>query len=417
MSVTVKAIKFNHDSSAADHDALNIRKNKTQFIDVPEWVQGISTTAEDSLAAYAIKETQGKTLTIQARFEAQKIRSAEIRAIDPTTSPSRPGGCMEWLIRLIIKIIQAMFGNVLGEVKKTQVLFGSGGDSGFVTLELKNTKLGNSGVGVHYTTWKWQYRLNSSSSWIDMDTTKHKIYSLLEVPNDPWKQSPYASTNDQLPWTEVMDFSCQWALGATDRDAAASKVTERVNGLSSSIIEYDCPGGGSHAYAVPFGWYPPDFNCTEFLERLGGGPGLGKYVNCTDCATIVSTFSNVLGCKLWASRMQERASTSASTGFDCNEIFALGGTAWNTPCGWPGFRYHEVAWKGACDVNDEVFDACLKVDGDSNPTGGGGHTPLLPVNLKFGNTGDLLYRDRLATPAGRPDCKPFPSTRVRRKII
>ncbi|MBI5027121.1 MAG: hypothetical protein HZC12_10440 [Nitrospirae bacterium] len=102
---------------------------------------------------------------------------------------------------------------------------------------------------------------------------------------------------------------------------------------------------------------------------------------------------------------------------------AIGHTTWSTPCAawasvgwWGGFGYHEVAWKGACDVNDEVFDACLKVDGDSDPTGGPPHTPLLPVNLKFGNCGDLLYRDRLASPTGCPNCNPQPPTKQRRQI-
>ena len=48
---------------------------------------------------------------------------------------------------------------------------------------------------------------------------------------------------------------------------------------------------------------PAYFECTQFLDRLRGGPGLGGTVNCTDCAVIVSTFSNALGCDLWQSRM------------------------------------------------------------------------------------------------------------------
>jgi hypothetical protein len=396
MSVIIKAIKFNHDQNTGDHDALNIRKNKSQFINVPEWVQGISTNAEDSLAAYSIKETKGNTITIQARFQAEGVEKAEIRAIDPVTTPS---GCIGWIIKSII----AIFGNVLGEVKEKWINFGAGGDSGFVTFELKNLRLWTVGVGIHYTTWKWQYRLSSGGAWNDIDTTKHKIYVLLEVPKDPWKQTPYNASNDQLPWIEVMDYSCTWGFGSLDRDTAAGKITEKVNALGPSVLEYDCPGGGSTHYA----W--PDFNCTEFLERLKGGAGLGKYVNCTDCATITSTFSNILGCDLWQSRM--------GYGFGLNELLGIGSSVWQPACGWSSFSYHEVAWKGACGVNDEVFDACLKVDGDSDPTGGPPHTPLLPVNIKFGNTGVLLYRDRLATPAGRPNCNPQPSTKKRRQII
>ena len=396
MDVIIKAIKFNHDPNSAANDAVNIRKNKTQFINVPEWVQGISTKAEDSLAAYAIKETTGNTLTIQARLHADEgIEQAEIRAIDPTVTPS---GCIGWIIKILI----AIFGNVLGEVKKKLVTFGAGGDSGFVTFELKNPKLWDVGVGIHYTTWKWQYRLNCHSPWIDIDTTRHKIYVLLEAPKDPWKQTPYNATNDQLPWTEVMDYSCIWAIGSKDRDTAAGKVTERVNALGPSIVEYDCPGGGGTHYSSP------KFNCTEFLERLKGGLGLGKYVNCTDCATIVSTFSNILGCDLWQSRM--------GSGFGLNEVISIGYSTWSTPCGWSTFNYHEVAWKGACGVDDEVFDACLRVDGDSSPRTSP-HTPLLPINMKFGNCGDLLYRDRLTSLSGCSYCNPQPATKQHRQVI
>ncbi|TAL26640.1 MAG: hypothetical protein EPN94_02825 [Nitrospirae bacterium] len=395
MNIIIKAIKFNHDSNSADHDALNIRKNKSQFINVPEWVQGISTSAEDSLAAYAIKETQGKTITIQARFQADGIEQAEIRAIDPTITPS---GCIGWIIKIFI----AIFGNVLGEVKEKLVTFGPGGDSGFVTFELKDPNLWDVGVGIHYTTWKWQYRLNNSSPWVDIDTTRHKIYVLLEIPKDPWKQTPYSVANDQLPWVEVMDYSCIWAIGSKDRDTAAGKVTERINALGPSVVEYDCPGGGYSNYSAG------SFKCTNFLERLKGGPGLGKYVNCSDCATIVSTFSNIIGCDLWQSRM--------GTGFGLNEVISIGYSTWSTPCSWASFNYHEVAWKGACDINDEVFDACLKVDGDSSPRFSP-HTPLLPVNMKFGNCGDLLYRDRLTSLSGCSYCNPQPGTKQHRQVI
>ncbi|NGP89031.1 hypothetical protein [Fodinibius halophilus] len=408
MSVTLKAIKFNHDSASSSHDAINIRKSKNQFISVPEWEKGSSSKAEDSLAAYAIKETHGNTITVQARFTAPDIQSAEIRAIDPTTSPSGSGGCGAWLISLIIKIIQAAFGNVLGEVKKRTITFGSGGDSGFVSFDLKNTSLTQSGVGIHYTTWKWQYRRNSGQPWQDIQTTKHKIYVLLETPTAPWQQSPYNASNTQLPWTDVMDHSCLWALGTKDRDSAAGKVTENVYDLGPSTLQYDCPGGGASHYAYG------NFNCTQFLNRLDGGSGLGKYVNCTDCATIVSTFSNVLGCDLWQSQM--------GYGFQLNDIIAIGYSNWYPGCSnWPntGFSYHEVAWKGGCDTDDEVFDACLQVDGDNDPTSSP-HTPLLPINMRFGTcNGPLEYRRRLSPLGanGCQNCSPKPSTKKRRQII
>lgn len=404
MSIILKSIKFNHNTNSISNDAITIRRNKTQTINVPEWVDGISVVAEDSLAAYAINETQGNIITIQARFQTSDpdIVSAEIRAVDPSANPPGASGCIGWFIQLFWLIFKAFFGNVLGSVKARPVSF-SNGDSGFVTFELLNTKIGNAGVGIHFTEWHWQYRLPKNRAWKNIQITKHKIYIILEAPKSAWNQT---AGSDSLPWTEVLDYSCSWALGAKTKDEAAGKITEQVYALGTSILEYDCPGNGDRHYAT----YADSFNCTKFLERLKGLNGNGKYVNCTDCATIVSTFANILGCDLWSSRMQ--------WGFKLNPLLAIGSNTWQTACGWSSFSYHEVAWKNNCDTNDEVFDACLQVDGDADPDNAP-HTPLLPVNLKFGDCNAIFYRRRLS-PAGAmgcSNCAPAPGTKVRRTIF
>jgi hypothetical protein len=407
MSVTLEAIKFNHDPNSAKSDALNIRRNATQFIDVPEWRRGISVNPQDSLVAYAIKETKGQQITIQAKFRRRdsKIATVQVRAVDPLINPPRPRGCLEVLLWLLRRILRALFGNVLGEVKARTVSFLPSGETAFESFELKNVRLWSAGIGIRTTTWQWQYRLESNTPWIDIETSRHRVYSLLEVPKLPWQQTPYNAGNTQLPWTEVLDYACRWAFLMGSLDEAAARVTRNIYDLGPSVIEYDCPNGGSTHYS--FG----SFNCTAFLERLNGGPGNGQYVNCTDCATIVSTFANILGCDLWQSRMQ--------WSFGLNPILAIGSAAWYPGCqNWPsqGFSYHEVAWKGACTSEDNIFDGCLLVDGDADPTTAP-HTPLLPTNMRFGLPGDGDYRDRLATPATRPNCEPAPSTKQRRMVV
>jgi hypothetical protein len=412
MSIQLEAIKFNHDSTSATHDAFNIRRNATQFITVPEWRRGISVNASDSPAAYAVSEARGHTITIQAKFRRTdpNLQSVEVRAIDPERDPS-PQGCGALILWLLRAIIRALFGNIniLGEVQERSVAFLASGDTNFETFNL-TPAFGDSGVRADTITWQWQYRLDSSDSWHNFETTRHLIYSILELPKDPWRQAPYSIANIQLPWTDALDYACSWARLSGDRDSAAGRVTEHVNDLGPSIIEYDCPGGGSHHYAFPL-YNPTSFDCTAFLDRLRGGLGNGKYVNCTDCATIVSTFANLLGCDLWQSRM-------GSAWFALNEILGIGSSVWQTACGWGGFSYHEVAWKGACTSDDEIFDACLKVDGDADPTTAP-HTPMLPINLRFGHPGDGNYRDRLSTPAanGRPNCEPLPGWRRRKAVV
>lgn len=395
MILRLDAIKFNHDPNTVHNNAINIRKNGSIFVTVPEWRAGVSVNAEDSLAAYVKKETAGHTLTIQARFRwDSKPGTVRIRAIDATIRGHGPSGCLGFLFRLF----RAIFGNVLGEVKARHVSFNGPGLGGWETFELRKTRLHKVGVGIRITSWRWQYR-RKRGPWKDFDTSNHKIYVLLETPTAPWQQAPYAASNTQLPWTEVLDKACGWAIGAVDRDTAARQITQRVYDLGNSVIEYDCPGGGSTRYAYP------DFDCTAFLERIAGGPGRGQYVNCSDCATFVSTFANAIGCDLWQSRM--------GWGFQLNPLLAIGSSTWQTACGWPGFSYHEIPWKGACGAADRVYDACLQVDGDADPTSAP-HTPLLPADMVFGTPGSGDYRDKLS-PSG--NCDPQPSSRVRRSVF
>ncbi|MFL6233641.1 MAG: hypothetical protein ACJ76N_10950 [Thermoanaerobaculia bacterium] len=410
MSVRLEAIKFNHDPSSATSDAFNIRRNATQFVSVPEWQHGVSVLPEDSPAAYAMKETRGHTITIQAQFRALDpgLGTVEIRAIDPTLIPKPwPFGWLLWPLLWILRyLLRLFFGNVLGEVRRRKVTFPPGGLTGIETFRLKNVAIQIAGVGVRTTTWRWQYR-RSGGAWTDFETTQHRIYVVVETPKSPWNQAPYNSGNTQLPWTEVLDYACRWGLLARTADAAAAGVTRGVYNLGPAVITYDCPGGGSTHYS----W--GSFDCTRFLERLKGGVGLGLYVNCTDCATILSTFANALGADLWQSRMEP---PGAPWSFGLNPMLGIGSAVWQPCCGWSGFSYHEVAWKGACTATEEVFDACLQVDGDADPTAPP-HVPLLPVSLRFGPVGALLYRDRLATPAGRPHCEPNPASRQRRIVV
>ena len=101
--------------------------------------------------------------------------------------------------------------------------------------------------------------------------------------------------------------------------------------------------------------------------------------------------------------------------FSLNAVRAIGGETWATPCNWAMFNYHEVAWLGGCTAKDGLYDACLEVDGpDHFPNLP--RIPLLPRNMPFGEPGDGFYRDRLASPTGRRECNPQPTTRCRRTV-
>jgi hypothetical protein len=399
MSVQLQAIKFNHDSSSATHGALNIRRDASNFVSVPEWTRGSSTKPEDSPAAYAMKPTRGNMIEIEAKFKnlSNEPKEIEIRAVDPAIRPKDPQGCAGFLLRILRTILRGLFGNVLGEPQARAVQLPAGGVTGFKTFQLKNTRIWNAGVGVRTTNWRWQYRDPSGGQWTDFERTSHRIYTVVDVPNDPWKQSPHSPSNDQLPWTEVLDQSAEWAFLAKNLVDAATEVTKGIyHDLGGSRIEYDCKGNGATHYL-----YGTKYDLTGFLERANGGNGNGKWVNCTDCANSVVTFANALGCDLAASQMND---PYAGGRFDLNSIKSIGTNQWKPACGWTAFNYHEVAWEANYGASDDIYDACLAVDGDQNPSSAP-HTFLLPTDMQFGQQGSG-YRNRIATPGDQADCYP-----------
>ena len=176
MSIELLAIKFNHDAQAHSGDALNIRRNATAEIIVPEWVRGMS-KAEDSVAAYSIRDTHNNTITIQAKLArlVPSITKAEVRAIQ-TPPPPPPTGWKAWLAKLLEQfpilwdILLFLFyrgvgQNVLGMVKPTEVTFPASGETGFFSFELDKHWLKRRGVHRDIVKWRWQYRLKEEE-WL-----------------------------------------------------------------------------------------------------------------------------------------------------------------------------------------------------------------------------------------------------------
>jgi hypothetical protein len=376
-AVDVGSVKFNYDPTASAVDALSIRKNYTKDVAVPEWTKG-KTTAEQSPAAYSIAAVTGKTITIQARFVVNS--SAPVQAQ-----------------------VRADGGGVLGAIDPFTVSFKNGvSDPEFVTIQLPHHQLATGGVQRQDIQWTWYYQ-PSGGSWTQICVTNHRIYALLSAPQTPWVQSPVLSTT-QLPWTDVLDYACQWAQGKKTAGDAAAAVTQQVNGGIGLV--YDNTSGASKYTDTA-----DHFLCTLFVAYLAGTGGMGNVVNCTDCASIVTAFANVLGCNVFASTM-----LTPGGGFYTNKIIAVGGSNWAYP--FPGtpsegiFSYHEVAWTGAGSYIDGLYDACLKVDSSGNPWDWTNpnltHTPQLPLAMAFTTQGvsptlpiatpftDSSYRERLS---------------------
>jgi hypothetical protein len=373
MTLSVEAIKFNHDPTSASHDALNIRVNAKTFVNVPEWEKGISEQPFQSPAAYAIAAIRENTIAIQARFSGGPAGPVKIRAV------SIAGRRRMWPLRPF---------NPLGDVASATVDFDGAGDSDWTTFEVTG-HLGDA-VCAADIAWQWQAFDPERNGWAAFATTKHRIYVLLDMPTLPWRQTPYVSDNLELPWTEVLDFSCKWAAEAATPDTAAKQITCRIFNLGPETLAYNCPGQGAENYSKG-----GIFNCTMFLERLCGGPGHGKYVNCVDCAGATSTFANIVGCNLAQAKM--------GYNFVLNRLLAIGSDEWQQPCGWTTFTFHEVAWKPPCTELNEIYDACLKVNMDPVPIG-----PIFgmqPTNMRF-----LRYRPMLS-PKGECERQEPPTRR------
>lgn len=377
MSIDLTAIAFNHNVASSTTSALNIRIDALQPVPVPEWHVAAATTFP---AAYALQEATGNVLEILAEFRRNDpaLRFAQVRA-------------------------RRVAGSVLGDIEPTVINFDDGGERTARVLPFDSPGLGTTAVGIHDVSWKWQYRRRPHAPWTSLRTTQHRIYAVLRTPRDPWRQQPWTPINTQLPWADVLAHACRMASGARTAEDAAARITRAVNGLGPQFIEYGCEIQGWPAYASL-----QYFDCSAFLDVLAGGLGNGRYVNCTDCATIVSTFANAVGCDLWQSTM-------GVGGFQVNPVRLIGKQQWRPACGWPGFNLHEVAWAGACDVEDLVFDASLVLDSDADPRVSP-HAALVATNMRFGNTGDGAYRDRLATLETQSQCRPWPASRQRRIV-
>jgi hypothetical protein len=367
----VEEVHFNHDTGGATADALTIRKGPGGSpIQAPEWRRGF--TPEP--AAYA-STPLGPTVTIKARFSGGPPNGTRrIRALDAYVEPSGPGGCgcLGWLVLLIVKLIRAIFGNVLGDAEAKTVAFDANGLSGLETFTLIYHKLKTASVGIRTTDWKWQERKTHAkkSKWTTFDTTQHRIYTVLDMPVAPWTQG--GGNDTQLPWTDALDKACAWAAGTTTKDAAAAAITRSVNTQPTQ----------SYTPSTLFGF--STYHLSSYLGQLNGGAPF--QLNCTDCADAVTTLSNLLGCDLWEGRFFNMVTRKFLT-LNGNPAVEADWVSWS-------WGYHEICWLGAIGQFASVYDGCLQLDMDDN-YGDLVHVAQHPIKMTFGTTDPAHYKYRL----------------------
>ena len=381
IKVEVTNIKFNHTTTSSMYDAINIRQDYTNGYDISEgeWILG----ATNIPVCY----TTNKAVTIKASFTVQPadITSADIWAVSTDSDGS------------------------LGDVVITNVTFSGGVSSPkYVTFNVS----GKTPSAIKKTTgdiWQWKMgNVNAPSPYVYSLNTSgvHTVYTILKEPVSPWVNT---FGNTQNAWSTALDIVCSpaWAGGEASEIAAATGITKAING--SGRFKYDIASGA--AMYIDGG----SVTLSKCIQRLNGGNGAGELVNCTDCANFVTIFANLIGGELYSSRMY-----TPGISFGTNPYSAIGRSAWTPPnWGW-GFSYQEVGWTGNCGDGDLIFDPCLKVDGDGDPSALP-QTELLPTGMMFsdGNqAAPFVYRERLASPGanGYGLCVARPTTKQRRSF-
>lgn len=383
MSVAVTAIVFDHGRGQPGSYTLPLRFNEAEPVLLPEWQRG---SRLPSVAAY-VRDRLPEVAAVLVRFAVTpgEPRLLEIRARAWSGAPAIPAA-----VPLLPDLPPALIG------------FSAAGDSGWCAFPLDTTGL-SAGVNAVTQQWVWQLRRSPGDGWADFAATLHRTYVVLSAPTAPWLLWPAQPANASLPRTDVLDVACAWARGARNDIETATRITRALHRLGGDLLSYDAAVGAPHYTVLGV----PRFLCDAFLDRLRGGDGAGPLVNCSDCATIVSTFANLLGADLWQSKMG-----LVGVGFRLNPILAIGSDSWTAQ---EGFSFHEVAWSGNCGELDTVYDACLQTDADPDPTQVP-HAPSLPANQVFGTPGSAQYRDQLAAPPDRDKCVPQPALRVRRPV-
>jgi hypothetical protein len=196
----------------------------------------------------------------------------------------------------------------------------------------------------------WRFEAKADDGWKEIPgadaSTVLRVYGVLG--NAQGKSAP------NLPWVAVVDDATHAiAGGATDAAGARAILVKHV--YEEMSLGYDRQQGASHYtdYAQGFGG-GASFSLAHFLAR-----DFGKIVNCSDCASILSTYANMIGADLRYAIIQGP--------FSLHPIQGIGSTSFGSPfdSGKMGFSYHAVT---SSDSAKSIFDATLAVDGDADPS-------------------------------------------------
>ncbi|MDR1484381.1 MAG: hypothetical protein LBT09_06120 [Planctomycetaceae bacterium] len=264
-----------------------------------------------------------------------------------------------------------------------------------VELDLDDTvknSVGNETIEFEYN---WFYKDGTKGIQIPGNfKSTHKCYAIVDTPHKPW-----GITTGEIPWLAVVDIatSNKMAEGVTcttaDLKPLYIKMEKAINELSGSIggkpssLKYDTNRGGmnytkfTNRLAINT---PVEFRLANFMLFLKNDYEFNKVrlftfissstphyrtpniVNCLDCASIFTSFTNILGGNLCIVIIDK--------GYVLNPINPIGTDQFSSIGFWDlgVFSYHAVSVHNSTGTttpssNAPVYDACLKV-GIPDPT-------------------------------------------------
>ncbi|HYR91488.1 MAG TPA: hypothetical protein VE422_45970 [Terriglobia bacterium] len=276
---------------------------------------------------------------------------------------------------------------MLGSISRVHCVSGEEGEAKQrLTFDMGDDKTRTNLTCVVYgdVTLKWKMEPDSGEEF-SVAETKHRLYTLLSPPGSPW--SADFSDDHRWIWTDVLEFACRWSAGEKTLDGVAARITDAVHGLGR-VPESQ---GGLRYDSGPRYTIDDTFKCDDFLRHLCG-QNTTSLVNCSDLATIVSTFSNALGCRL----LQARCSAGKT-----KPILLIGS---DEPRAMD-FVFHEIVWDGATLKTDRVWDACTSLSDRRGPAG--------PTKQEVFRT----YSKRLYEGAVEAEGPPFTTNRIVRDRI
>lgn len=199
LSLDITQISFNYSGSIAD----TLKKDYgTTIITAPEWRKTFGGDEEDVYKNERFAYTKGSTPTVKAIFTSPDPDPSESITIDVLTcsTDSEDG-----------------FENYTGwSLNDSTITFPSGPlDTEGVFSTQNGTSVKNS-VGKCRTKFLWRIYEVGGFVWLqDLGYSTHNYYTVLDTPVAPMSK----------PWTEVLDYSCDWAANNTTSVACIESLT------------------------------------------------------------------------------------------------------------------------------------------------------------------------------------------------